>query len=122
MACPTADCSPTLPPAMRLGAQFGDVAEQLVLVGGIALHRLDQIGNEVGAALQLHVDAAPAFRHQVLVTDECVVGIDQIATDGDDEARMLKPNMGESPVEVVAMIIRVRGPAIKGLSAGRQLL
>ena len=35
---------------LESGAQFGKVAEQLVLMRGIALHRLDQIGDEVGAA------------------------------------------------------------------------
>jgi hypothetical protein len=39
-------------------------------VRGIAFHGLDQVGNEVGAAAQLHIDAAPALGHEVLVADK----------------------------------------------------
>ena len=38
----------------------------------IALHGLDQIGNEVGAPAQLHVDAAPALAHHVAHANQAV--------------------------------------------------
>ena len=71
----------------RLGAQFGNVAEQAVLVGGIALDGFDQVGDQIGAAAQLHVDAAPALRHEVLVADQAIVSPDQITTDNNNKTQ-----------------------------------
>ena len=44
----------------RLGAGLDHVGQHLALLRGIALHRLDQIGNEVGAALILVQHLAPS--------------------------------------------------------------
>ena len=43
----------------RLGAGLDHLGQHLALLRGIALHRLDQIGNEVGAALILVQHLAP---------------------------------------------------------------
>ena len=43
----------------RLGARLDDLGQHLAFLSGIALHRLDQIGDEVGAALILVQDLAP---------------------------------------------------------------
>jgi hypothetical protein len=41
---------------------------------GITLHRLDEIGNEIGASLQLGIDAAPRFGDHVLASHETIIG------------------------------------------------
>jgi hypothetical protein len=43
-------------------------------VGGVALHRLDQVRDEVVPPLELHVDAAPGLVDLVARLDERVVG------------------------------------------------
>ncbi len=43
----------------RLGAQLGDALQHLPLVAHVASHRLDQVGNQVIAALELSVDVSP---------------------------------------------------------------
>ncbi len=43
----------------RLGARTSHVLEDRLLVGGVSLDRLDEVGDEVGSSLQLHRDAAP---------------------------------------------------------------
>ena len=68
----------TLPALTVAAGPCGDLLEHLALVGGIALHRLDQIGDEVGAAAQLDGDSAEAFldqraqAHQPIVDRDCV--------------------------------------------------
>src|SRR2546425_2591921 len=39
----------------ELGARFGDRGEDRLLLFGVALHRFDEVGDEVGAPLQLHL-------------------------------------------------------------------
>src|SRR5690606_34109829 len=43
-----------------------------------ALYRLDQIGDEIGPALQLYVDARPGFAHDLPRTHQGVVENDDI--------------------------------------------
>src|SRR5438874_2426466 len=54
-------------------AELRQVLEGLPFVAGVALHRLDQIGNEIGAPLQLGLDTAPRFGHDVLAADQPVI-------------------------------------------------
>ena len=54
------------------GALPGHVLEQAALVRRIRLYGLDQVGDQVGAPAQLHVDAAPALAHDVALADEPV--------------------------------------------------
>src|SRR5664279_77598 len=41
-------------------------------MAGIALHDLDQIGDEIAAPAQLHIDAAPALAHEIAAADQAV--------------------------------------------------
>ena len=56
----------------RRGAFRRDLLEQAALVGGVGLHRLDEIGNEVAAPPQLDVDAAQALAHEIAPADQAV--------------------------------------------------
>jgi hypothetical protein len=69
------------------GARLADVVEDLLLVGRVALDRLDQVGDQVGAALELHVDLAPGVLVAVLERDDAVVDVDAPQDQGsqDDE-------------------------------------
>jgi hypothetical protein len=51
----------------------------------IAFDGFEKIGDQVGAALELHVDPGPAFLHQLPLLDQIVVQEDGIAGDGDDD-------------------------------------
>ena len=51
----------------------------------IALHRLDEIGDEVGAPLQLDIDAAPALAGEIALAYEAIVERDGIKADDDDD-------------------------------------
>lgn len=42
----------------------------LLLDCEVALDRLDQVGDEVGPTLELHVDAAPALLHQIAAANQ----------------------------------------------------
>ena len=64
----------------RVGCGDGGVAglhdgvERLLLVGGVALDGLDEVGDEVDAPLELHVDLRPRVLDLVAQPDETVVG------------------------------------------------
>src|SRR5262245_3373500 len=58
------------------------LVERSALVRGVAPHRLDQVGHQIGAALELHVDVRPRFLGPLAQADELVVRQD----DRDDEA------------------------------------
>ena len=59
--------------------------EGLALVGGVALHGLDQVRDQVDAPLQLHVDLGPRVVDAVARPDEAVVGDDEVdAQDHED--------------------------------------
>ncbi len=62
-----------------------DVLEQLPLVRGVPLDRLDQVGDQVVATTQLHVDAGPPVVDARAVRDEPVVEHDGAQEhEGDD--------------------------------------
>ena len=42
-------------------------------MGGIAFYRLDEIGNEIGAPAQLHIDTAPSLSYEVPLLDTSYV-------------------------------------------------
>ena len=61
-------------PAFTASARWAmTCVERLALVGGIALDRLDQVGDEVGAAAQLDGDAAERLVDQRPKPDQPVV-------------------------------------------------
>ena len=72
--------------AGRGGALGGDRLERLALVGGIALHRLDQVGDEVGAAAKLDGDPAEGFADQRAEPDQPIVDGDAVEQQQDDDA------------------------------------
>ena len=59
------------------GPGLGDALEHALLVGGVALDRLDQVGDEVDPALELDVDLVPAVLHPVALHHQRVVGRDE---------------------------------------------
>jgi hypothetical protein len=78
---------------LRIGARCGDgtVAgldnriQRLLLMGSVAFHGLHQIGNEIVALLELHVDVGESLVGPAAQGDHGVVGRDQIDRDrGDD--------------------------------------
>src|SRR5213082_2476692 len=72
--------------ALRSGyasARAHDRVERAALVGGVALHRLDQVRDQVRAALELHVDVRPRLLGSLAEPDELVVPRDG----GDDQPR-----------------------------------
>ena len=59
--------------AHRLVAGLDDAFERLLLVGGVALDRLDEVGDQVVAALELHVDLRPGVLRLDRAADQAVV-------------------------------------------------
>src|SRR5437762_9809544 len=80
---------------LRLGTRIGrlrghggaprahDRVERAALVGGVALDRLDQVRDQVRAALELHVDVRPRLLGSLAEPDELVVP----RAGGDDQPR-----------------------------------
>src|SRR3989442_6859946 len=66
----------------RRAAGANDLIERGPLVRGVAFDGLDQVGHQVGAAFELHVDVRPRFFGPLAQPDELVVRQD----DRDDEA------------------------------------
>jgi hypothetical protein len=54
------------------GAPGGYVFEHAALMRRVRFDRLDQVGDEIAAPLQLDVDAAPAFAHQIALPHQPV--------------------------------------------------
>jgi hypothetical protein len=73
-------------------------------VGGVALHGLDQVGDQVVAALQLDVDAAPGLVDLVARADEGVPGRD----DPDDQQDQRASDCEEDGVAHLVLIDRQR--------------
>src|SRR6266704_552175 len=68
----------------RGAARAGHGIERGPLVGGVALHRLDEVRHEVGAPLELDVDVRPCLVRPLAQPDELVVaGDDQPDEPGD---------------------------------------
>ena len=60
-------------------AKFGDALERSLFVVAVSLDGLNEVRNEVAAAAQLHVDAAPGLLHEDLSPDQQVEGEDSPA-------------------------------------------
>jgi hypothetical protein len=54
-------------------------------VRGVALDRLDEVGQQVGTTLELHGDVAPRLIHPHIEPNQPVVGRPQVDTDDGDE-------------------------------------
>src|SRR5438094_453334 len=73
-------------PRAAAAAGAGHGIERGPLVGGVALHRLDEVRHEVGAPLELDVDVRPRLVGPHAQADELVVaGDDQHHEPGDYE-------------------------------------
>ena len=55
------------------GPGLGDVFEDRLLVRGVAFNGFHEVGDQVVAALELHVDLRPRFLYTVAAADEAVV-------------------------------------------------
>ena len=70
-------------------AGLGDLLEGLPLMGGVALHGLHEVRDEVAAALELHLDLRPGLVDRHIGADELVVHPDahehEHHEDGDDD-------------------------------------
>ncbi|MOA33084.1 hypothetical protein D3C78_1543450 [compost metagenome] len=53
----------------------------------VTLHGLDEVGNEIGAALQLHVDARPRLFLHLPRLDQTVIDEDDIKRDCRDDCQ-----------------------------------
>src|SRR6187431_2480877 len=69
----------------RLGSGACDVFEDRLLMGRIALHRLDQVRQQIGSTLQLDGDVAPRLVDAHIERDQRVVCRPQVDADDDDE-------------------------------------
>ena len=69
------------------GARIDHGVKRFALMGHIALHRFHQIGNEIGTALELHVNTRPALAHHLPVGHQRVVDDDGVAGDADHEQK-----------------------------------
>src|SRR2546428_4478592 len=70
-----------------LGARFGDRGEDRLLLFGVALHRFDEVGDEVGAPLQLHLDLRSCRVHLLVVGLNRVVAAARRGETGDGDQR-----------------------------------
>jgi hypothetical protein len=75
-------------------------------VAHIAFDGLEQVGDEIGAPLELHVDARPALAHQLPFADEVVIEEDAVADDGDDDGKDYQAGHGASPVHGMLQLQR----------------
>ena len=67
------------------GARGGDVAKHFLFLRGVALHRLDEVGDKVGAALQNHVHLRPGSVNRFALAHHLVTMADKGAADPDDQ-------------------------------------
>jgi len=61
--------------------RLSDVFKNRRLVGGIALHGVDKVGDKVCSTLELNGNVAPCFVHSDVEGDKCVVGRPQVDAD-----------------------------------------
>src|SRR2546422_9134986 len=71
----------------EFGARFGDRDEDRLLLFGVALHRFDEVGDEVGAPLQLHLDLRSCRVHLLVVGLNRVVAAAHRGETGDGDQR-----------------------------------
>ena len=81
----------TLEASGGVGAVGGDLVEHCALVGRIALHRLDQVGDEVGAAAKLDGDAAERLADQRAKADQPVVDGNDVSSSAATTAMTIQP-------------------------------
>jgi len=75
----------------RAGPRLGDLVEDAALVGGVALDGLDQVGNQVMAALELDVDVRKRLLDPLPECDQPVVGEREEDHDDDDDRQHDEP-------------------------------
>jgi len=68
-----------------VGARLARLLEHRLLVRRIALHGLDQVGDQVVASLELHVDAAPRLVDPIAAADHAVADEDVDQPREDDQ-------------------------------------
>ena len=80
--------------------RVGDRFEGAALVPDVALDRLDQVRDQVVAALELDVDLRPGFLGAISERDEAVVGEDEPKDDEDDDSKDDPPAHQEAILRV----------------------
>src|SRR5690606_1987758 len=100
--------------ALCARAERGHLLEHRAFVLHISLHRLDQVGDEVRAAFQLHVDPRPGFAHDLPRPYEAVIDDDCIA--GDDQEKY-KEDRAETKIHDFSLR-RLSRPVVSRLQAG----
>ena len=101
----------------RAGARVGHRLEGAALVSHVALHRVDQVRDQVVAPLQLDVDLRPGFLGPVPGRDQPVVGEDEPKDDEDDdrERRSRCPSGSALSYAATGCWLRVGAPRPTGL-------
>ena len=79
------------------GARLDHGFERLALVAHVALHGLEHVGDEVGAALELDVDPRPALLAELPVLDEAVVEHHAVGAGSDDDDENDQASHGGTP-------------------------
>src|SRR6201999_4205865 len=69
----------------RGGARLDDVVERAALMRRIALHRLDQVRNQIVALLELHVDIGKRLVDALAQRNQAVVGAEGEDDEDDDD-------------------------------------
>ena len=69
-----------------LGARGGDIREGLALVRRIAFHRLDEIGDEVHAELELDIDVREGLIAAIAQSNNAIVHRDEEERDDDGDS------------------------------------
>src|SRR4029077_6687852 len=64
---------------------LSDRIQSTALVGGVALYRFDQVGDEISSAFELDVDVGPGVLRTHAQRDEAVVNEDEENYDKDDD-------------------------------------
>src|SRR6201999_2642214 len=67
-------------------ARLDDIVERAALMRRIALHRLDQVRNQIVALLELHVDIGKGLVDALAQRDQPVVGAEGEDDEDDDDA------------------------------------
>ncbi len=73
----------------------------------VAFDRVEQVGDQVGAALELDIDAAPALFDHVLVLDQLVVDHDTVADDCSNDGQYYAHGHENTPLVGPPIPLRV---------------
>jgi hypothetical protein len=68
-------------------ARLDDLVQRAAFVRGVTLYRLDQVGNEVVALLELHVDVGEGLVDPLPHGNQAVVDRDRPQDDNDDHRK-----------------------------------